>query len=208
MAQLIEKQMRAALLFLIPLSGFTFELPAIDPHPDAIPNGHQPGEVDIEANLKYVISSPNELEGIVLDETEATLVGDWQYSTHTPPYVGIGYLHDMKSGKGEKSVTWNPQFTEAGNYEVRVSHCYNVRRATNSLVVIHHADGTSQIRINQQEVPEHGRLFRSLGTFRFEKGKSGKVVIRNNDTAENKVVIADAVQLIKIKDVKPSDSRD
>jgi hypothetical protein len=200
--------MRAALLLLIPLAGFTIEALAIDPHPDAIPNGHEPGEVDIEANLKYIISSPTELEGIVLDETDATLVGDWQYSTHTPPYVGIGYLHDMKSGKGEKSLTWNPQLTEAGNYEVRVSHCYNVRRATNSLVVIHHADGISHIRINQQEVPEHGHLFRSLGTFRFEKGKSGKVVIRNDDTAENKVVIADAVQFIKVKEVKPSDSRD
>jgi len=200
--------MRAALLLLIPLAGLTLEALAIDPHPDAIPNGHEPNEVDIEANLKYIISSPTELEGIVLDETDATLVGAWKYSTHTPPYVGIGYLHDLKSGKGEKSVTWNPQFPEAGNYEVRVSHCYNVRRATDSLVVIHHADGTSHIRINQQEVPEHGRLFRSLGTFRFEKGKSGKVVIRNDDTAEDKVVIADAVQFIKVKKVKPSDSRD
>lgn len=196
----IGKPMRAALLFVSVFASFTDELLAIDPHPDAISNSHKTGEVDVEANLKYIVYSPKELEGIVLDETEATLVGDWQYSTHTPPYVGIGYLHDMKSGKGEKSVTWNPEFPEAGTYEVRVSHCYNVRRSTNSLIVIHHADGTSRIRINQQEVPEHGRLFRTLGTFQFRRGKFGKIVIRNDNTLESKVVIADAVQFIKVKE--------
>ena len=206
---LIEKHLRAYLLLLILLTTSTLEALAIEPHPDAVPNSHRAGEVDVEANLQYVIASPSELDGIVLDETEATLVGDWQYSTHTPPYVGIGYLHDMKSGKGEKSVTWQPDFPEEGNYEVRISHCYNVRRSTNSLIEIEHADGTAQIRINQQEAPEHGRLFRTLGTFRFEKGKSGKIAIRNDGTEKNKVVIADAVQFIKIKEeAKTSESRD
>ena len=208
-ALLIGKPVRALFLVLIPLTIFSLEALAIEPHPDAIPNSHQAGEVDVEANLQYVIASPAELDGIVLDETEATLVGDWQYSTHTPPDVGIGYLHDMKSGKGEKSVTWQPNFPEEGNYEVRISHCYNIRRSTNSLIEIEHADGTALIRINQQEVPEHGRLFRTLGTFRFQKGNSGKIVIRNDGTEKNKVVIADAVQFIKIKEeAKTSESRD
>jgi hypothetical protein len=94
---LIEKHMRALLLMLIPLANFTPDAFATEPHPDAVPNSHPAGEVDIEANLKYIVALPTGLNGIVLDETEATLVGEWQYSTHTPPYVGIGYLHDMKS---------------------------------------------------------------------------------------------------------------
>ena len=184
------------ILFLLSLAGpIGF---AIEPHPDAVPNSHAPGEVDVPANVRLIVADPKSLEGIVMDETDAVLVGKWQYSTHTPPYVGIGYLHDMKSGKGEKSVTWHPTFPEAGRYEVRIAHCYNVRRATNTPVTIKHAKGETTVKINQQEVPEHGKLFRSLGVYEFSRGKNGAVIISNKGTEEKKVAIADAVQFLKV----------
>ena len=168
---------------------------SIEPHPDAAPNTHAPGEVDIKANQKFIIPNPDTLPGIVLDETSAILKGKWQYSTHTPPYVGIGYLHDQKSDKGKKSVTFTPDLPQSGKYEVRLSHCYNSRRSTITPVTIVHANGKSIVRINQQDVPKHGKLFRSLGTFEFKKGKKGSVIISNERT-EGKYVIADAVQFL------------
>ena len=192
------KQLFVACLFVLPAV-------AIEPHPDAKPNTHAPGHVDVPENVADLEEDPTVLEGIVLDETEAELTGAWQYSTHTPPYVGIGYLHDQKSGKGEKSVTWRPVIPEGGTHEVRISQCYNVRRATNTPVTIRHADGETTIHINQQEVPEYGRLFRSLGTFRFEAGNGGSITISNDETDPKQVAIADAVQLIPVKPrpVKP-----
>jgi hypothetical protein len=164
-------------------------------HPQALANIHPPGEVDNLELAAQVVSDQSSLPGIVVDDDQATLVGDWQYSTHTPPYVGRGYLHDLREGKGEKSVTFAPTLPQEGDYEVRLSHCYNVRRSTNTLVTIHHADGEYSIRINQQELPEHGGLFRSLGTFRFRAGRQGWVRISNADT-DGKYVIADAVQFL------------
>ena len=192
------KQLFVACLFVLPAV-------ATEPHPDAKPNTHAPGHVDVTENMACIVEDPTVLESIVLDETEAELTGAWQYSTHTPPYVGIGYLHDQKSGKGEKSVTWRPVVPEGGTYEVRISHCYNVRRATNTPVTIRHADGETTIRINQQEVPDYGRLFRSLGTFLFEAGNGGSITISNDGTDPKQVAIADAVQLIPVKPrpVKP-----
>ncbi|MDG1070489.1 MAG: xanthan lyase [Akkermansiaceae bacterium] len=172
-------------------SGFS-----IEPHPDAAPNTHAPGEVDIPRNVQFIVAATETLPGIVLDETDAVLNGKWQYSTHTPPYVGIGYLHDQNSDKGKKSVTWTPNIPKAGKYEVRLSHCYNVRRATNTPVTIVHASGKTTIRINQQEVPKHGKLFRSLGVFKFKKGKAGSITISNEGT-DGKYVIADAIQLLE-----------
>ncbi|MDB4512356.1 xanthan lyase [bacterium] len=172
-------------------SGFS-----IEPHPDAAPNTHAPGEVDIPRNVQFIVAATETLPGIVLDETDAVLNGKWQYSTHTPPYVGIGYLHDQNSDKGKKSVTWTPNIPKAGKYEVRLSHCYNVRRATNTPVTIVHASGKTTIRINQQEVPKHGKLFRSLGVFKFKKGKAGSITISNKGT-DGKYVIADAIQLLE-----------
>lgn len=171
---------------------------AIKPHPKALPNTHAAGEVDRPEMVRFIVADPAALPGIVVDETAAELVGEWQYSTHTPPYVGIGYLHDMKAGKGTKSVTFMPDLPKAGWYEVRLAHCYNVRRATNTPVTIHHADGETTLRINQQEEPPHGRLFRTLGTFRFEKGRAGRVRVANDGTEADKVVIADAVQFLPV----------
>lgn len=168
------------------------------PHPDAVANIHPPGVVDRPELVPFVVADPRQLPGIIVDETEAELRGAWQYSTHTPPYVGLGYLHDQRDGKGAKSVTFTPELPRTGRYEVRIAHCYNVRRATNTPVTIRHADGETAVRINQQEEPAHGRLWRAVGTFRFTAGRAGWVRISNEGT-DGKYVIADAVQFLPVE---------
>jgi hypothetical protein len=166
-------------------------------HREAVSSVHAPGEVDHLPLVPSVVPDASRLPGIVVDDVDAVLIGTWQYSSHTPPWVGRGYLHDQKSGKGQKSATFTPVLPQSGLYEVRLSHCYNVRRATSTPVTIHHAGGEVTIRINQQDEPPHGRLFRTLGTYRFEAGKSGWVRISSEGT-EGLNVIADAVQFIPV----------
>lgn len=180
------------LMIMLPVSAVE---PKLEPHPDAVANTHAPGEVDKPELVPFIVADPTKLKGIVVDETQAKLIGVWQYSTHTPPYVGLGYLHDQKKGKGEKAVIFTPDLPKAGRYEVRLSHCYNIRRSTNTPVTIYHVEGEKTIRINQQQIPAHNKLFRSLGTFRFDQGKSGWVKISNEGT-DGKYVIADAVQFL------------
>jgi hypothetical protein len=55
------------------------------------------------------------------------------------------------------------------------------------------------MRLNQQEEPPHAHLFRTLGVFRFEKGRAGWVRISNDGTEPTKVVIADAVQFLPVE---------
>ena len=193
--------MRLAFILLLFVVGFVLMAgettsPALLPHPRAVKNIHPPGEVDRPELVKFIVADQASLPGVVVDETAAELIGDWQYSPHTPPYVGLGYLQDMKAGKGTKSVTLTPDLPKAGWYEVRLAHCHNVRRSTKTPVTIHHADDDTTLRINQQEEPAHGRLFRSLGTFRFEAGRVGWVRVSNEGTETDKVVVADAVQFL------------
>ncbi len=189
----------AASLFIVLLASALAQAgkPLLKPHPAAVPNTHAPGEVDRPELVPFIVADPAKLPGIVVDETAATLVGQWQYSTHTPPYVGLGYLHDQNAGKGEKSVTFTPDLPRAGRYEVRLAHCYNLRRATNAPVTLRHADGETKLRVNQQEEPPHGRLWRTLGTFRFAAGTNGWVRLSNEGTG-GKYVIADAVQFLAV----------
>lgn len=191
-------KLSALLLSLLCLSAARLSAEVPKPHPDAVPNTHAPGEVDNPAMVPFIVPDPATLPGIVVDESQAVLVGEWAYSTHTPPYVGIGYLHDQKTGKGEKSATFTPDLPTDGYYEVRLAHCHNVRRATNTPVTIHHAHGEATVRINQQETPEHSHLFRTLGRYWFRAGKAGWVRVSNDGTDPTKVAIADAVQFLPI----------
>ncbi len=156
-----------------------------------------PDEVDRPELIPFIVTDISKLRGIVVDDSAAKLIGEWKHSVHTPPFVGKSYLHDDKKGKGEKSATFIPDLPVAGIYEVRLSHNSNVRRAINAPVTIKSADGEKTIRINQQDPAKYGKLFRSLGKFRFEAGKKGSVTI-STDGTEGKNVIVDAVQFIPV----------
>ena len=172
-----------------------------EPRPNVLANTHKPGEVDNEKLVKYIVADTADLHGIVIDDTEARVVGQWQQSTHTPPHVGYSYLHDMKEGKGDKKIIYETKLPKSGLWEVRMSHCSNVRRATNAPATIRHADGETTIRVNEQAPAEHDRLFKTLGRFRFEKGQAASVTISNEGT-DGKYVIADAVQFLNVEELE------
>ncbi|MDA9961391.1 hypothetical protein N9D63_00780 [Opitutales bacterium] len=154
-----------------------------------------PNQVDKPEMIRFIKPDPTTLPGIVVDDVDAKLVGQWKHSVHTPPFVGKSYLHDMKEGKGEKSATFTPDLPKAGLYEVRMSHNSNIRRANGVPVTIRHADGETVVLINEGEHAPIEKLFRPLGIFRFEKGKKGAVTIGTSGT-EGKYVIADSVQFL------------
>lgn len=140
---------------------------------------------------------PEDLPGIVVDDAQAELQGNWKKSTFSPQYVGAGYIHDDKMGLGKKSVTFTPDLPEAGEYEVRISFPGTNGRASNVPVTVMTADGAKEIVVDQTKPAPIGGLFLSLGKFRFESGKSGFVRISNRGA--NGYVIADAAQFLSAK---------
>jgi hypothetical protein len=136
------------------------------------------------------------LVGFTVDDKEAKLVGSWKASQYSRPYVGDGYVHDDKTGKGEKSATFTPKLPKAGEYEVYVSYTATKGRSTNTPVTIRHADGEKTVLVNQEEKPKLDGLFRSMGKYRFEAGAAGSVTISNKDTTG--YVIVDAVRFVPV----------
>ena len=72
------------------------------------PNLPRPDQVDKPEMIRFIKPDPKALPGIVVDDVDAKLVGQWKHSVHTPPFVGKSYVHDMKEGKVEKSATFTP----------------------------------------------------------------------------------------------------
>jgi hypothetical protein len=134
---------------------------------------------------------PAKMAGIVVDDEEAKKTGAWTHSLSAGPFVAGGYLHDNNEEPGKRSVRFEAKLPKAGDYEVRLHYAPHANRATNVLVVIHHAGGKSAIRVNQRQ--GHADKGYRLGVFNFEPGKAA-VEVRNDDA--NGYVIADAVQWI------------
>ena len=158
---------------------------------------------DVSADPKPGASRPSivaarDLPGLVVDSAQARQVGSWKHSTFSKHYIGDGYLHDDRQGKGEKTLSFAPEITRAGRYEARFAYQHGGSRATNVPVTIFHADGETLLHVNQQEPPLLEGRFVSLGQFRFEANGFGYVLVGNEATVGH--VTADAVQFLPVEE--------
>jgi hypothetical protein len=145
---------------------------------------------------------PSQLAGIVLDDSDAKVVGFWKPSTFVRNFIGRGYITDENKGKGEKTLTFSPTFPETGRYEVRLAYAHATNRAKNVRVNILHADGEDSVFVDQTETPPVEGHFVSLGKFRFEKDGAGYVLISNEGTTG--YVAVDALQFLPENAPKPA----
>ncbi len=136
----------------------------------------------------------SEFPGIVIDDSEAKVVGVWKHSTHTRTYIGAGYLSDDDKDKGEKTITFTPKLPKMGRYEVRLAYSHLASRANNVRVTVFHADGEDNVFVDMTEAPPIDGRFVSLGKFRFEKDGAGYVLVSNEDTKG--YVTVDALQFV------------
>ena len=110
---------------------------------------------EVTGTVKPSIIAASDLPGIVVDSSQARAVGEWKHSQYSSHYVGDGYLHDLNVGKSEKTLTFLPDITRPGSYEVRLAYVHAPNRATNAPVTIFHADGETLVHVNQQETSHH-----------------------------------------------------
>jgi mono/diheme cytochrome c family protein len=138
--------------------------------------------------------SPQDLPGVVVDDSEAQKVGEWKSSSMYPPFIGGGYVHDINQGRGEKTLTFTPKLPVAGRYEVRVAFSGGPGRAERIPATVLHADGEDLVYFKETTEALKGLQFTTLGTWRFEASGQNFVMI-SNAGAEGYVTV-DAVQFI------------
>lgn len=143
------------------------------------------------------VLAAKDLPGIVVDDKQAKVVGEWKLSQYTKSYIGDGYLHDLGTGKGEKTITLLPELKQAGKYEVRLAYTPGVNRSEAVPVTVFSADGEKTIKVNQRETPPIDGRFVSLGQYRFELNGQGFVIVSNEGTRDH--VIVDAVQFLPVE---------
>ncbi|QDT54462.1 Xanthan lyase precursor [Caulifigura coniformis] len=139
-----------------------------------------------------VFISPESLPGVVVDDEQATLTGEWKSSSAGARYVGSGYRHDNAAKDGQASAEFAAKLPSAGRYEVRISSPPNTNRSSKVAVEVRAADGNHVVYVNQRKSPGNNETFQSLGVFEFAAGKPATVKVSNGNS--DGYVVIDAVQ--------------
>ena len=140
------------------------------------------------------------LAGVICDEADAELVGDWKQSSLSKNRFGDFYIHDDKKGKGEKQAVFRGSLPETGVYEVRLAYPAKTNCDEHVPITVEAFDGVHEIVFDQTKKPSIGGLFEPIGRFHFEKGGRVNVIIRTEGTKD--YVIVDAVQFISERDIE------
>ncbi|MFP6763011.1 MAG: DUF1549 domain-containing protein, partial [Planctomycetaceae bacterium] len=148
----------------------------------------------VQQQLLQAQTDPSSLTGIVMDDSQARLTGEWQTSTSTRPFLGDGYIHDSAEGKGDKSVLFTFTMPESGKRHVLIAYTPGKNRAAKVPILIQHAAGESLVYLNQKKATELGTGFTSVGEFEFKTRTTATVLIETTGTDEH--VIVDGLRIL------------
>ena len=150
---------------------------------------------DLPPEPKGAVSiDPKTLPGIVLDDKEAELKGEWSHSSGFKPHIGTGYLHDDKRADGQSVAVFRFKAPKAGRYDLRMAYSAHETRATKVPLTIESGGRTTQLTIDQTEPLPVGEAFRSIGAVELDADTT--LILSNKDT--DGFVILDAFQVLTI----------
>lgn len=140
------------------------------------------------------------LRGIVLDDSHATLSGNWSRSTSFKPFIEDGYIFsgekDPKSkGDGKSTATFRFMAPKTGRYQVLMAYSAHESRAKNvPLTISYGHNNKKMLEVDQTSPLPAGKHFRPVGTVDLQAGVEAIIQITNAGTTG--FVILDALQLL------------
>jgi hypothetical protein len=136
-----------------------------------------------------------DLPGLVVDESQAKLIGRWTSGDGLKGYVGFGYHYASADSGAEARFTLKPP--KSGDYRVRLSWLPHENRGSTVPVEILRGDNVLfKTNINMKKPPSESG-FAELTKLRLQAGES--VVVRLLSEGAGGFVHVDAVQLLPVE---------
>lgn len=130
---------------------------------------------------------------VIVDNADAIFTGSWTTETLSGTYDGNHRYASTVTGSPTATATFTPNLPAAGNYSVWV--WYRTSGAgtttTDARITVNHSGGSTTWTQNQQR---DGFTWKYIGTYHFNAGTGGSVVIDNQSSVAGNRVIADAVR--------------
>lgn len=140
------------------------------------------------------------LPGLVIDDTQAELVGEWLSSTSVGPYLGESYIHDQATGKGEKSVKFTFRVKKPGEYHLLIAYSANGNREAKVPITVTSGDQSGTAFLNQKKKPVLATGFTPVGAFVLAADSETTVLIETTGTTG--YVIVDGIRLLTDAELK------
>ena len=184
------------------------QLPAKEEHVAAVKK-FEITKKELQASIKAAKSKVTALQkqidllrkntnSLLVDDSEAKLTGSWTKSTYSKPFIGVGYIHDAKSEKGEKWAEFTIKIPTTARYDVQLAYAGTKGRADNVPISIRHAEAEVEVSLDQEKKGPIDGLFASLGHFPFDADKPAVITVSTRGTVG--YVIIDAVRLVELDD--------
>ena len=161
------------------------DLPVLPPLPAKIARPAGPVSLD-----------PKSLPGMILDDVQAELSGDWERSTNFKPHVGTGYLHDEQRSDGKSRAVFRFKGPADGEFALRMAYSAHETRTTRLPIAIAGDGVEHRFTADQTQPLPASEAFREVGRIRLRQGMDYTLTVTNQDT--NGFVILDAFQLLPV----------
>jgi hypothetical protein len=148
------------------------------------------------ASVKGTGIAAASLPGLILDDAQAELSGDWERSTNFKPHVGTGYLHDEQRSDGKSRAVFRFKAPADGDFELRIAYSAHETRTTRLPVTFTNGTNTQAILVDQTIPLPAGEAFRPISRVRLRQGVEYTLTVTNQDTRG--FVILDAFQLLPV----------
>lgn len=141
------------------------------------------GSGDFRAEGDWKMSGPGfaDTREIISDNSNPFLAGT---------FICAECGRKSRSGVAPKAV-WRPHIKEKGEYAVYVAYRSLPESTESARYTIMHSGGTTEFLVNQRI---GGGTWIYLGTFPFDKGKDGYVILDGSAAGSKEVICADAVR--------------
>ncbi len=156
-----------------------------------------PSLTDLDAAMGSIAAKT--LPGIVLDDSQASLSGNWSRSMNFKPFIESGYVfageNESKTiGDGKSTATFRFKAPQSGEYQLSMAYSAHETRATNVPVIVVSGRRRNEFLIDQTQPLPQDKHFKFVGNVELEGGVETTITISNTQTAG--FVIVDALQLI------------
>ena len=136
------------------------------------------------------------LLGLILDDAQAELSGDWERSTNFKPHIGTGYLHDEQRSDGKSRAVFRFKAPADGDFELRMAYSAHPTRTTRLPVTLTNGPQVQAFTVDQTIALPSGDAFRTIGTVHLRR--DGDYVLEVTNKGTGCFAIVDAFQLLPV----------
>lgn len=137
---------------------------------------------------------PARMEGLIIDDLQATKTGKWTSGTGLKGFVDMGYLY---SNDPKSSIQFNFKAPVSGKHDIRIGYLPHQNRGDKVPVQIVIGDDVTEVSVNMKEKAPLKDDFFSLGKFDLKKGQAAYVKVTPKDAGG--LAHVDAVQVVLVK---------